>query len=256
MATFLSPFKALWRIYLAIVFCGTFVLLYPAFFILLSNEAWYKYAFQLKRFVSLVTVAMTGIRVVTDKHFDLQPDTPIVICPNHQSLLDIVLIYCLLPHYFVFMGKQELRKIPLFGIFFRDMDIGVDRSSRMASHRAWLRAAEDLDKQRPVVMFPEGTTTPKPPELLAFKNGPFKLAIEKQVPVLPITFINNFEILPDIDQSLGFGWPGTAHVVIHKPIHTKGMTDDNLIDLRRQVYSLINESLLKHETSEVNSLNT
>jgi len=253
MTSILYPFKVLWRIYISLVFCMTFVILYPAFFVLLGKEDWYKYAFKLKRFVSIVTISLTGIRIVTDKQYELDVDTPVVICPNHQSMLDIMLIYYLFPHYFVFMGKQQLRNVPLFGIFFKNMDIGVDRSSLMASHRAWLRAAEDIDKDRPVVMFPEGTISSKAPELLAFKNGPFKLAIEKQVPILPVTFVNNFEIMPDIDQTGEDGGPGTAYVVIHEPISTKGMGDDNLVHLRKQVFSTINNTLQEYENRQLYS---
>ena len=249
MTTILFISRGLWRIYLAFVFCTTFILLYPAFFVLLSNENWYKYAFKLKRFVSIVTITLTGIRVVAEKNFELEPNTPVVICPNHQSMLDIMLIYCYFPHYFVFMGKQQLRNVPLFGIFFKDMDIGVDRSSRTASHKAWLRAAEDLDKNRPVVMFPEGTISPKAPDLLAFKNGPFKLAIEKQVPILPVTFVNNFEILPDSDQSGEAGGPGTAYMIIHEPISVKGMSNENMVHLRKQVFNTINSTLQEYERS-------
>lgn len=253
MQTLLYPFKLLWRIYLASVFAIIFIVFYPVFFILLSNEAWYKYAFKLKRFVVFFTLTVSGVKVVVDRRFELEPQIPMIICPNHQSMLDVLISYCIFPHYFVFMGKQELAKLPLFGIFFREMDIAVDRSSRMASHRAWLRAAEDIDKQRPVVMFPEGTISPKAPELLAFKNGPFKLAIEKQVPILPVTFLNNYEIFPDPDQSGNDGGPSSACVIIHAPVTTTGMSDENLVPLRKQVFNTINDSLEAYGTSQIKS---
>jgi len=125
----------------------------------------------------------------------------------------------------------------------------VDRSSRMASHRAFLRASEDIAKHRPVVMFPEGTISPQAPEMRPFKNGPFKLAIETGVPILPVTFVNNHELFP-YQQQTGFdGGPGVAHVVIHEPISTEGMTDENLIPLRKQVFNTINDPLREYETS-------
>ena len=253
MSTILYALRVLWRLYFAFIFSAAFLFSYPLFFVLLSNRDWYKYAFKLKRFLALFTVALTGVKIVVDKNFDLAPNVPVVICPNHQSMLDIIMVYCLFPHYFVFMGKHQLRKVPLFGIFFRDMDIAVDRSSRMASHRAWLRAAEDIDKHKPVVMFPEGTISAKAPALLAFKNGPFKLAIEKQVPILPVTFINNHELFPETDQTGYDGGPGLAHIVIHKPVYTQGMSDESLVSLRKQVYNTINDTLQEYETSHVKS---
>jgi 1-acyl-sn-glycerol-3-phosphate acyltransferase len=154
------------------------------------------------------------------------------------------------------MGKHQLRKVPLFGIFFKDMDIAVNRGNRMAAHRALLRAAEDLEKDRPVVMFPEGTVSQEAPTLRPFKNGPFKLAIETQVPLLPISFINNHKLFPYKGQKGHSGGPGLAHVVIHEPVATAGMTEENLIPLRKQVFNTINDTLHEYETSHVKSYNT
>ena len=251
MSTLLYPFSILWRIYFALVFCVTFVSFYPVFFILLSKEEWYKYAFTLKRFVSKITVTLSGVKLKVDEQFALQPNVPMVICPNHQSMLDIIALYCLFPNYFVFMGKHQLKKIPLFKIFFKDMDIAVDRTSRMGAHRAWLRAAEELNKNRSVVMFPEGTIPCNVPTLLPFKNGPFKLAIEKQVPIVPVTFINNYKLFPELDQKGHDGGPGIAYAVIHAPIDTKGMTDQNLVHLRTQVFNTINDTLQENENRQL-----
>ena len=98
MDTILYPFKVLWRIYFGLVFCATFILSYPLFFVLLSNEDWYGHAFKFKRLVSLVTITLTGVKVEVDKRYELDPNVPMVICPNHQSPLDIILIYFLFPH--------------------------------------------------------------------------------------------------------------------------------------------------------------
>ena len=141
------------------------------------------------------------------------------------------------------MAKAELRSVPLFGLFFKDMDIAVDRGSNVAGHKAFERAASDLDKGHSVVMFPEGTIPDNVPELGAFKNGPFKLAIDKQVPIVPITFINNYKILPAKIWTTNSGGPGIARVFIHEPISTKGMTEDNMVSLRQQVFDTINKTL-------------
>lgn len=246
MDTILYPFKILWRIYIVSVFCLAFIVLYPLFFILLSKEDWYCHAFKFKRLVSKITITLTGIRVEVDKHFELDPNVPVVICPNHQSPLDVIIIYILFPHYFVFMAKHQISKVPLFGVFFKDMDIAVDRRSRMGGHRALQRAAEDLNKNRPVVMFPEGTISVRAPELRPFKSGPFKLAIDTQTPILPITFVNNHELFPYPGQTGFDGGPGLVKVVIHEPVPTEGMTDENLITLRKQVFNTINDTLQEY----------
>ena len=141
------------------------------------------------------------------------------------------------------MAKGELNKVPLFNIFFKKMDIPVDRKSKVGSHKAFLKAAEDIEKGYSVVIFPEATISENVPELIRFKNGAFKLAIDKQVPLVPVTFLNNWKIVPHKKNFKKYGGPGIARVIIHKPIDTKGMTEDNVDDLRRDVFNIINNSL-------------
>ena len=80
------------------------------------------------------------------------------------------------------MGKAELRKVPLFRKFFDRMNIPVNRKSVLDSHRAFMRAGSDIDKGISVALFPEGTIHHNGPVIGRFKNGPFRLAIEKQIP--------------------------------------------------------------------------
>jgi len=140
------------------------------------------------------------------------------------------------------MAKFELNKAPLFRIFFKDMQISVDRKSRMDAHRAFLRAGEELDAGHSVFIFPEGTIANEG-VLKNFKNGPFKLAIDSQVPILPITFVGNWKLLQNGGFFKSFGRPGFCKAIIHKPINTKGMTEENVVPLREAVYMLFEETL-------------
>ena len=237
------PFQFLWRIYFLLLFAVIFIIHYPIFVFLLASRKRYGMAFKLKRFVAIMSVKLSGLRIKINKDADLTLNKTVVVCPNHTSYLDIALIYCFFPNYFVFMGKHQLRKVPLFGIFFKDQDIGVDRRSKLKAHKAFLRAGGELDKGCSVVMFPEGTISTKAPELKPFKNGPFKLAIEKQVPILPITFVNNFRLFPSKMRMNRIGFPGQAIVAVHQPISTAGMSEDNLISLRQKVYNQIEGSI-------------
>ena len=144
------------------------------------------------------------------------------------------------------MAKFELNKAPLFNIFFKDMQISVNRESRLNSHKAFIRAGEELDMGHNVFIFPEGTIFSNG-VLRNFKNGPFKLAIEKQVPILPITFKNNWRLLQNGGFFKSYGRPGISTAIIHPPIQTKGMTEENIVDLRTKVFNLINDTLNKNE---------
>ncbi len=163
---------------------------------------------------------------------------PAVYCANHASYLDIVLSYLVVPKYFVSMGKQEIDKAPLFRIFFREMNILVDRKSNMGSHRAFVRAGQELEKGHNVFLFPEGGISSWG-KLLNFKNGAFRLAIEKQVPVIPITYLNNWKHLQNGGFFKSYGRPGVCYLIVHEPIPTVGMTLDDLVSLRTKVREII-----------------
>ncbi len=142
------------------------------------------------------------------------------------------------------MGKAELRKVPFFRRFFDKMNISVDRKSRMDSHRAFLRAASDIEKGISITLFPEGTIHHNGPRIGRFKNGPFRLAIQAQVPVVPITFLDNWVLLPD-DFLKRVGHPGKSHVIIHDPIPTVGMTENDMEALKAKVYQVMKAPLAK-----------
>ncbi len=170
---------------------------------------------------------------------------PCVIVANHSSYLDIILSYLILKKYYVFMAKFELNKAPLFKIFFKDMQISVNRTKMKDAHRAFARASEEIDGGHSVFIFPEGTIGSDNGTLLRLKNGAFKLAIDKQVPILPITFIGNWKLLQTGGFFKSYGRPGFSKAIIHKPIETKGMTEENVVTLREEVYKLFQETLEK-----------
>ncbi len=133
------------------------------------------------------------------------------------------------------------------------MDIAFNRRSIKASHSAYQRASRDLNEGVSIAMFPEGTISAHAPQMLHFKNGPFKLALEKQIPIVPVTFKNNWLILPDPDQGIE-GKPGKAFVVIHEPIHTKGLDESHIETLKARVYEVISTEL--NHTAEKTKIHT
>ncbi|MCD6067198.1 MAG: 1-acyl-sn-glycerol-3-phosphate acyltransferase [Bacteroidetes bacterium] len=164
------------------------------------------------------------------------PETCVFVA-NHSSYLDIIVSCHVYPHNLIYMGKAELLKVPLFNIFFKKLDIPVNRKSTTAAHQAYLRSGEEIDKGNSMCIFPEGTISNEG-VLKPFKNGAFKLAIEKQVPIVAVTFVSNWKLLQNGGFFKSFGRPGLIRAIIHEPIPTKGMTEENLVSLRQQVYDL------------------
>jgi 1-acyl-sn-glycerol-3-phosphate acyltransferase len=236
----------IWKIYVFIWFVLLLLLFYPLYLLFLLNEKTFNIGFKVMRFHNSLLMYLSGIFVsVKNRHF-IKKGEAYVITPNHSSYLDIVILYQTFTQYFVFMGKKSLATIPVFNIFFKKMNIPVDRKSIKDAKRSMDRCASELDKGHSVVMFPEGTISVDVPEMLRFKNGAFKLAIEKQVPIIPITFLTNYKRLGIEGLFSGRASPGVAKAVIHEPIPTKGMTDEDLVPLRDKVFKIINDELLAY----------
>lgn len=239
--------RTLWKLLFLLNFVLGLLVLYPFFYLLLSKKKWFPLAFRLKRFWANWILLIPGLFVHIDRKIeeDALPH-PCIYCSNHVSYLDIVISYLLIPNYFVFMGKQELNKAPLFRIFFREMNILVDRKSTTSAHRAFMRAAAEIKSGHSVFLYPEGTIS-SGGKLRPFKNGAFKLAIEQQVPIVPITFLNNWKLLQNGGFLKSHGRPGISRIVIHEPIATVGMTEDDLVSLRSRVHAIISTTLEKNE---------
>jgi 1-acyl-sn-glycerol-3-phosphate acyltransferase len=133
---------------------------------------------------------------------------------------------------------------------FTRLHIAVDRSSRVRSYQTMQKALTTLDKGRSLMIFPEGgIVTKNPPQMTPFKDGPFRMAIEKQVPIVPITLPYNWIVLPDESGLLFHRHPIKA--VIHKPILTVGMTLEDMPRLKQMTFEVIDNELKKYTTDPV-----
>lgn len=239
-------FSGIWKIYAGLVLSLSLIILYPFYAILLSKEPWFKNAFQLLKIHTWVILILVGIYVsIENKHY-LKNVPSAVITPNHTSYLDILVLYQTIPNYFVFMGKHTLKTIPVFNIFFKKMNIAVNRKSIMSGKKALDRCARELHNGNSVVLFPEGTIPDDAPNMLRFKSGAFKLAIEEQKPVQPITFLSNYKRLQLGGIFNGVAGPGVAKIIVHEPISTIGMTLEDLLPLQNKVFEIINQQLQKN----------
>ena len=144
------------------------------------------------------------------------------------------------------MGKSELLRWPILSIFFKKVDIAVNREKSFSAMKSILRARQELNKGWSIVIFPEGKIPIEAPKLDLFKNGPFKLAIDAQIPILPITIIDNWKLFYTDPVLTGLARPGFARVIIHDEISTKGMSKKDLVSLRHHTFEVINKPLLKY----------
>ncbi len=236
------PLRWLYKLWVGLVFTISLLVLYIPFRVLLYKPQRYHRAFRLKRIWAAFLQWASVVPLRVHRKAPL-PAAPYVICCNHGSYLDIIQMYNVVPAYFLFMGKYELLRWPLFNIFFKGMNIAVNRGSRIEAAKAFRRAAQAIDRGTSIAIFPEGTIPGFAPRLKPFKDGAFKLAIEKQVPIVPITFLDHWRLFGEPAELFSRARPGISRAVVHAPIPTTGLGEGDLVDLRRRVFETIEAPL-------------
>ncbi len=229
----------IWKIYFFLVVLLTIVLLYPIFFILLQNEKYFGTGFKLMRIQARSILFLIGIRVEVIGKIPNDRSISYLICPNHSSYLDILVMYAALPNYFIFLGKKELGSVPLFNIYFKKMNILIDRENAKAAHSSINKACEEMGKGRNVVIFPEGTISKTVPKMRAFKNGAFRASLQLSLPIVPITFKDNYKLLEDSWEFMAKSGPGKSRVYIHPPIFINKEAPQDLLTLREETRKTI-----------------
>lgn len=239
----LQPFRVVWKLFFFAFFANTLILFYPLFNYYLNKPERFPLAFQLMKTWAWWLLGLTGIWMSIDKRAPL-PEKPFIICPNHSSYLDIIVMYRVFKDYFVFMGKAEINSWPLFHIFFtKGMNISVDRQSSVGAHGALERAKEEADKGHNIVIFPEGTIPAQAPKLKGFKNGAFKLSMEKNIPIVPVTFLTNWKRLQAGPALRNSGGPGPSKVIIHPPVYPADYAEEGITKMRQDIFDIINAPL-------------
>jgi len=241
----LHPLKVLWAYWYFFIFTLIFLIFYPVFAIFLSREKWFRYANRLRVVWARLLFFLTGIISRIHYEHELDQNQPYIFCANHFSYLDIPVSALAVKRNWRFMAKIELADIPILNIFFKNLDIAVHRENIRESFKAIKEAGDSLDKGFNIVVYPEGTISPHPPKLVRFKNGPFRMAIEKQIPIVPLTMIDNWRLLY-VDGWKMHGHPGVARVFVHAPIETAGMTMDDLNLLKEKVFHILESDLKKY----------
>jgi 1-acyl-sn-glycerol-3-phosphate acyltransferase len=157
-----------------------------------------------------------------------QPRTGAYVCTsNHQSFLDIFAM-SRQRREMKWIAKEEVFKIPFFGLYFRlSGDIPVLRGDRESGGAALQKARWYLDRGMPVMIFPEGTRS-RDGKMGPFKPGAFRLAIEAQVPIVPVAVTGSAYGMPK-----GSPWirPTLVLVRVLEPIETKGMSGADVVKL-------------------------
>jgi 1-acyl-sn-glycerol-3-phosphate acyltransferase len=217
-----------------------FIAFIPALFFFTAIYKNNKIVCHLTRYWSKLTLFFSFIYPSIEWEEKLDKKGHYIFCPNHVSTLDIPLILAVLPMPLQYMGKAEIAKIPLFGYFYKNNTVVVDRGNRRDAYDAFLKAGEQLKKGINMCIFPEGGIPKADVFLKKFKNGSFRLAIEQDIKTIPITIADNKRIFP---QEYFKGRPGIVRIKIHKPIAPNSLAEKSIENLNTSVYNTIFEQL-------------
>jgi 1-acyl-sn-glycerol-3-phosphate acyltransferase len=220
-----------------------FFLFWPLYFWGTRKASRYSTLNRFRAIHAFLATALAGVILSFKYEAPLDEHKTYIYCANHTSNLDIVLFCLLAKGRFHFMGKEELVKNPVLGLFFRTIDIPVSRESKISAYRAFKKAGENLDKGMSLIIFPEGRIDDLyPPILHEFKNGPFRLAIEHHIPIVPVSICNIWELMWDNGFKYGTR-PGVGNIYVHQPILTTTLATENDEVLKEQVFNKINSKL-------------
>lgn len=186
-----------------------------------------------------------GFWYIIEREQQLQKGKSYMLVANHTSMTDIMLMLVISKNPFVFVGKKELVKIPIFGFFYKRTCILVDRNSSKSRFEVFKRAQDRLSQGLSICIFPEGGVTEDEAVLLdEFKDGAFRLAIEHQIPIVPMTFVDNKKRFSFAFLS---GSPGRMRAKVHKFVSTKGLTLDDKKELKDKVRDIILKQLIAYK---------
>lgn len=240
MALLKYPFWLVYRIWFYILVALPILLLFPFLLISISREQWYPFFFKLARIWARFILIGMGFNYKIIRAETPDPKKSYMFIANHTSMTDIMLMLVSVKNPFVFVGKKELAKIPLFGFFYKRTCILVDRSSAKSRQAVFLRAQRRLQQGVSVCIFPEGGVPEEHIVLDTFKDGAFRLAINHQIPVVPITFYDNKK---RFSYTFFSGGPGRMKAKIHPFLSTQGLTTADTKSLNKTARTIILDEL-------------
>ncbi|WP_376696046.1 lysophospholipid acyltransferase family protein [Wenzhouxiangella sp. EGI_FJ10305] len=183
---------------------------------------------------------LVPVRVEVEGLDRIDPEQSYVVVANHQSQFDIPVIYGWIGLDLRWVAKAELSRIPFVAAGCRAIGhIFIDRANPDQSRTAINRAVGRLKPGTGLMFFAEGTRS-RTGELMPFKKGAFRVAVDQQLPILPVTVVDTREILPA--KSLRIR-PGRVRMIIHPPLETTGLGPGKTGELCRRCHATVARAL-------------
>jgi len=232
---------AIWRIWFYLLVLVVILVLSPILVVSVLRASWYPLFFRTAQLWARIVMLGMGFipKVQLDERF--KKGQSYMLVSNHASMTDILLMLHVAKNPFVFVGKAELGKLPIFGFFYKRTCILVDRGNARSRKAVFDQAQQKIKLGYGICIFPEGGVPGDRSIVLdTFKDGAFRLAIEHQIPVVPMTFFDTKRRFPFVFTE---GSPGKMRVHVHTFMSTKGLEQKDRIRFRESVREVILKQL-------------
>jgi 1-acyl-sn-glycerol-3-phosphate acyltransferase len=237
------PLTFLYRIWFYILLLVPIIVLFPFILVTILSEKTYPLFFKIARLWSKIILIGMGFNYSIEGDEVFEDGKSYMLVANHTSMTDIMLMLIAVKnHPFVFVGKKELAKIPIFGFIYKRVCILVDRSSSKSRYAVFERAQKRIHQGLSICIFPEGGVPEEHIVLDEFKDGAFRIAIEHGLPIVPMVFFDNKK---RFSYTFFSGSPGKMRAKIYPIIETKGKTLEDRNALKQQVREIILQPLLE-----------
>jgi 1-acyl-sn-glycerol-3-phosphate acyltransferase len=211
---------------------------------LLTNDA--RILYWLGRLGVRIGFTLARIRIVTHGLERISDESHFIYMMNHNSNLDAPAVWMKLPGPVRVLGKKELFRLPVLATAMRlGGFVPVDRSNRERAIESARSAARIAASGASFLIAPEGTRS-RTGALLPFKKGGFHIAIDSQVPILPITVVGCFELMPPGSYGIR---PGVIEIYFHDPIETRGLESRDRFELIAKVRAPMQETLASYRAA-------
>lgn len=199
------------------------------------------YAHRISNNWAYILLGLLAIRVKVHNQDRLDPDQTYVFVSNHASQLDIPAWAIATQHFFKFLAKVELTKIPLLGYIIKHLYLTVDRFNARARAESKQKMKDSLMNGISVVIFPEGTRNRTGEPVMRFFNGAFQLGADSGYPIAVLTIVGSWDLLPP--DSLFQLKPGTIHCYWEGVVRTEGLTDEDIPVIRDKAKNWMEERI-------------
>ncbi|MCO6497638.1 MAG: 1-acyl-sn-glycerol-3-phosphate acyltransferase [Chitinophagaceae bacterium] len=236
----------LFSVYGFVIFLALMLILFP-FFIIVSFfpfPADGNWVYKIARLWATLFFFFTGIRFLPVNKKYYSRDTTFIIVSNHISYMDIpMMLLATRWRTLRILGKAEMTKIPIFGFIYKSGAITIKRDNAEDRKASVEKMKQTAEEGISISIYPEGTFNQTDQPLKEFYDGAFRLAIELQLPILPVLFPDTSKRLNQ--HSIFSMTPGTCRAVFLPPISTTGLITDDIKTLKNRTHCLMSEELVK-----------